>query len=146
MGWFGEKVRDGVDIWASGDLGQTASWQVSRSIDWLIDGSIAGSFDRSIDWLIDWAVHWSSGWLIVRLIELFIVRVIDWLIDWLTDVFLRVWCLTFYVCFADNFRRIVCILRNQIHIFRFPNSNAKIASCETRDNPRGKNVHSNYVY
>ncbi|OWA51471.1 WD repeat domain phosphoinositide-interacting protein 4 [Hypsibius exemplaris] len=33
--------------------------------------------------------------------------------------------------------KIVCILRNQIHIFRFPNSSSKIATCETRDNPRG---------
>ena len=34
--------------------------------------------------------------------------------------------------------RIVCILRNQIHVFRFPNGASKLYSCETRDNPRGK--------
>ncbi|GAU96607.1 hypothetical protein RvY_08033 [Ramazzottius varieornatus] len=33
--------------------------------------------------------------------------------------------------------KIVCILRNQIHVFRFPNGASKIYTCETRDNPRG---------
>ena len=87
MGWFGEKVCDGVDIWASGDLSQTASWQVSRSIDWWIDRSIDclidWLFDRLIDWLFDWLIVWLVDWLIDWLIDWSSCSLIDWLVDWL---------------------------------------------------------------
>jgi hypothetical protein len=38
------------------------------------------------------------------------------------------------------FCRLIVVLRNQVHIFSFPNNPKKICTFETRDNPRGELV------